>query len=433
MKISIMGTGYVGLVTGACFADLGNDVLCLDIDDAKITHLREGKIPIYEPGLSELVKRNVSEGRLQFSMDAPAAIVESEVVFVCVGTPQSSGGRPDLSAILSVADTFAYSIRQYTVLITKSTVPVGTAARLGRRISDRTDVEFDAVSNPEFLKEGAAIKDFQNPDRIVIGADTERAREIMTRLYSPHTRVNRPILFVRPQTSELIKYAANAMLAARISFMNALTPLCDEVGADIKEVANGMGLDSRIGPRFLQASPGYGGSCFPKDVRALVDMLESNQLNGSFFRAIDQVNEQHKKSHLSRLLRKKEDLNNVRVAVWGLSFKPRTDDIRESPSLTLIEQLLEKGARVSAYDPEAIENMRAIYPNIEYASTPYDAARGASAVMVMTEWDVFRNIDLARVKESMSEAILIDCRNVYDPEEVRRHGFSYTALGRAEF
>lgn len=433
MKLSIMGTGYVGLVTGACFADLGNDVVCLDIDEEKITQLREGQIPIYEPGLAELVKRNVAEGRLQFSIDAPSYIVESDVVFLCVGTPESSSGRPDLSAILSCADTFAESIREYTILITKSTVPVGTAARIRRRVADRTDVEFDVVSNPEFLKEGAAIKDFQNPDRIVIGADSERACEMMTRLYSPHTRVNRPIMFVRPQTSELIKYAANAMLASRISFMNALAPLCDELGADIKEVANGMGLDSRIGPRFLQASPGYGGSCFPKDVRALVDMLESNQLNANFFRAIDLVNEQHKKSHLNRLLRKKEDIHNQRIAVWGLSFKPRTDDIRESPSLTLIEQLLERGARVSAYDPEAIENTKTLYPDIEYASTPYEAAESASAVVVMTEWDVFRNIDLARVKETMKEPVLIDCRNVYDPEDVRRHGFNYSALGRSEF
>lgn len=436
MKIAIMGTGYVGLVTGACFADLGNDVTCLDIVETKITMLREGQIPIYEPGLAELVQRNVSEGRLEFSMDAESSIRNSEVVFVCVGTPQGSAGKPDLSAIIGAAGIFASSIRDYTVLVIKSTVPVGTSQRVCRHVSENSEVEFDVVSNPEFLKEGAAIKDFQNPDRIVIGTDSGRAKEIMRKLYFPHARINRPILFVRPQTSELIKYAANAMLASRISFMNALTPLCDKLGADIKEVANGIGLDDRIGSRFLQASPGYGGSCFPKDVRALVDMLESQQLNANFFRAIDQVNEQHKKSHLGRLLDKKSDLNGERVAVWGLSFKPRTDDIRESPSLTLIEQLVEYGAKVAAYDPEASKNAQEYFagvPGIEYVLTPYDAVRDAAAVMVMTEWDVFRNIDLERVRSVMKpDPIVIDCRNVYDPAEVRRLGFSYTALGRGE-
>ncbi|MBI4585181.1 MAG: UDP-glucose/GDP-mannose dehydrogenase family protein [Planctomycetes bacterium] len=430
MKLSILGTGYVGLVTGACFADLGNDVVCLDIDADKIRRLEEGVVPIYEPGLAELVKRNASEGRLRFSTDSPPAIAESDVVFICVGTPQADSGKADLSPFFQVAETIARSLRKYTVIVTKSTVPVGTAHRLRHFIKEHTSADFDVASNPEFLKEGAAIKDFQNPDRIVIGADSPRARDLLTRLYAPHARINRPILHVNSQTAELIKYAANGMLACRISFMNALTALCEKYGADIKEIANGIGLDSRIGPRFLQASPGYGGSCFPKDVRALVEMMESHQLNASLFRAIDQVNEQHKKSHLHRLFRWVPDLTGVKVAVWGLSFKPRTDDIRESASLTLIEQLLEHRAKVSAYDPEAAKNAARIIPKIEYAATPYEAVREASAVMVMTEWDVFRNIDLQRVKSLMRQPVMVDCRNIYEPHEMKELGFKYSGVGR---
>jgi len=431
LKLTMMGSGYVGLVTGACFADLGNDVICVDADEEKIEMLRKGRIPIYEPGLAELVIRNAEEGRLQFTVDAAPAIGAAEVVFICVGTPQRNDGKADLTQFFQVAETIGRNLRQFTVIVDKSTVPVGTAQRLTRFLQEITAVEFEVVSNPEFLKEGAAIKDFQNPDRVIIGVEGERARERMGRLYAPHARINRPILFVNPKTAELIKYAANAMLAARISFMNSLAPLCEKLGADIKDVARGMGLDTRIGPRFLQASPGYGGSCFPKDVRALVDMVESQQLNAGLFRAIDQVNEIHKKSHIARLKKFFPKLDGLQVAVWGLSFKPRTDDIRESPALTLIEGLLEAGAKVIAYDPVAVPNVRKVFPGIRYAATPYEAVEGSHAVMVMTEWDVFRNLDFVRVKELLAEPVIVDCRNIYDPNEMRRLGFRITGVGRA--
>jgi UDPglucose 6-dehydrogenase len=430
MRLSVIGSGYVGLVTGACFADLGNDVVCHDIDVEKIEALERGQVPIYEPGLEELIQRNVGEQRLVFSTHLEEAVTGREVVFLCVGTPQRSSGKADLTYVLQAAEDVARKAQEPLVLAVKSTVPVGTNGRIRRLVAETTDVSIEVVSNPEFLREGAAIKDFQNPDRIVVGAASPHAGEILGRLYAPLVRVNRPLLVTTPETAELVKYAANAMLASRISFMNALSGLCERVGADIKDVARGIGLDARIGPRFLQASPGYGGSCFPKDVRSLVDTMESYQLNASLFRAIDQVNEHHKKSHLARLQRLLPDLVARRIAVWGLAFKPRTDDIRESPALTLIEQLLEVGARVVAYDPEAATKTQAVFPGIEYAHTPYDAARDASAVVVMTEWDVFRTLDLARVRGLMREPIIVDCRNVYDPAEVVRHGFQYSAVGR---
>ncbi len=430
MKISVIGTGYVGLVTGTCFADLGNDVVCVDTDEKKTEALRDGKVPFYEPGLEEVVRRNVAEGRLSFTTDGASSIQESKVVFICVGTPQKGSGKADLSYVLSAAETIAKNLTDFTVIVDKSTVPVGTAERLTRLISEHTDVAFEVVSNPEFLREGAAVKDFQNPDRIIIGTKNPKAREILEKLYSPHARVNHPILTMNPQTAELIKYAANAMLACRISFMNALTGLCEKIGADIKDIAQGIGLDTRIGSRFLQASPGYGGSCFPKDVRSLIDILESHQINSSLFRAIDQVNEVHKKSHITRIRQFLPELTRKKIAVWGLSFKPRTDDIRESASLTVIEQLLEEGATVTAYDPEAMENTKRVFPQIQYATTPYGAVEGASAVVVMTEWDVFRNLDLDRLKTLMAKPIVIDCRNIYEPDEVTKAGFQYCGVGR---
>jgi UDPglucose 6-dehydrogenase len=430
MNLSVLGTGYVGLVSGACFADFGNDVVCYDIDEEKIQTLKDGKVPIYEPGLEELIKRNVAEGRLSFTTQVEDAIRDREAIFICVGTPQRSSGKADLTYVLQAVEQVARRMDHFLVLVTKSTVPVGTGERLTRLVRELTRVDFEVASNPEFLKEGAAIKDFQNPDRIVIGVESERAKEVMSRLYEPLARVNRPVLFMNRQTAELVKYAANAMLASRISFMNALTGLCEKIGADIKEVARGIGLDTRIGPRFLQASPGYGGSCFPKDVRSLVDILESHQVNASFFRAIDQVNDVHKKSHLARLQRFIPDLHGKKIAIWGLAFKPRTDDIRESPSLTLIEQLLELGATVTAYDPEAVANTRKVFPQIEYTHTPYDAVAGAHAVVVMTEWDVFRNLDFRRVKALMKSHVVIDCRNIYTPQEITKLGFGYAGVGR---
>ncbi|HVR73001.1 MAG TPA: UDP-glucose/GDP-mannose dehydrogenase family protein [Planctomycetota bacterium] len=430
MKLSVMGTGYVGLVTGACFADLGNDVTCFDIDEQKIQSLKNGRVPIYEPQLEELIQRGVSEDRLSFTMDLDETVRAAEIIFICVGTPQRSSGKADLTYVLQAVESIAKRMDHFLVIVDKSTVPVGTADRVAQIVRQFTDVDFEVVSNPEFLKEGAAIKDFQNPDRIIVGCESARSKEIMTRLYMPIARVNRPILFMKPQTAELVKYAANAMLASRISFMNALTGLCEKVGADIKDVAQGIGLDTRIGPRFLQASPGYGGSCFPKDVRSLVDTMEGMQLNANFFRAIDQVNELHKKSHLARIQRFIPNLRGHAVGVWGLAFKPRTDDIRESPSLTLIEQLLETGAKVTAYDPEAVENARKVFPQVTYVHTPYDAVKDASAVVLMTEWDVFRTLDFARVKSIMKRPVFIDCRNIHDPREMERLGFEYASVGR---
>ena len=431
MNISVLGTGYVGLVTGSCFADLGNDVTCIDIDKEKIEALKSGRVPIYEPGLEELIHRNVEEGRLTFTTSLDDSVKDREVVFICVGTPQKSTGKADLTHIIEAVESVAKRMNRFLVIVTKSTVPPGTAERVTRLIRELTNVDFEIVSNPEFLKEGAAIKDFQNPDRVVIGTESPRAREIMTRLYAPLARVNRPILFMNPQTAEIVKYAANAMLASRISFMNGLAGLCEKIGADIKDVAQGIGLDTRIGARFLQASPGYGGSCFPKDVRSLVDVMEGLQLNANFFRAIDQVNELHKKSHIARLQKFVPELYERKIAVWGLAFKPRTDDIRESPSLTLIEQLIEAGAKVTAYDPEAAQNTRKVFPQIGYAATPYEAVKDASGVMLMTEWDVFRNLDFRRVKSLMRQPVMIDCRNIYVPAELVELGFSYAGVGRA--
>jgi UDPglucose 6-dehydrogenase len=430
MRLSVLGAGYVGLVTAACFADLGNDVTCHDIDTDKIDRLKRGDVPIYEPGLEELIHRNVAEQRLVISADLGEAVANREVVFICVGTPQRSSGKADLTYVLQAAVDVARQAETALVLVIKSTVPVGTNTRVRRLVAEVAGAPIVVASNPEFLREGAAIKDFQNPDRIVVGAADAVARNVLGRLYAPLVRMNRPLLVTTPETAELVKYAANAMLASRISLMNALSGLCERVGADIKDVARGIGLDDRIGPRFLQASPGYGGSCFPKDVRSLVDTMESHQLNAGLFRAIDQVNEVHKKSHLTRLQRLLPDLFGRTVAVWGLAFKPRTDDIRESPALTLIEQLLEAGAGVVAYDPEAMSNAKRVFPRITYVSTPYDATREASAVFVMTEWDVFRTLDLGRVRSLMREPIIIDCRNIYDPDEIVRLGFDYAGVGR---
>ncbi|MCH2374222.1 MAG: UDP-glucose/GDP-mannose dehydrogenase family protein [Planctomycetes bacterium] len=430
MRLAVVGTGYVGLVTGACFAELGNDVTCYDIDADKIEGLDRGEVPIYEPGLKELIDRNRSEGRLEFTTKVGDAIPGRDVVFICVGTPQKHSGKAELTYVFQAAEAVVKEIDHFTVIVDKSTVPVGTARRLTRTLAEVTEQEFEVISNPEFLREGAAIKDFQNPDRIVIGTESERAKEIIARLYSSYARINRPILYMSCETAELIKYAANAMLACRISFMNSLTGLCEKIGADIKDVATGLGLDDRIGPRFLQASPGYGGSCFPKDVRSLIDILESHQVTSTLFRAIDQVNELHKKSHVARIQQFVPELNGRRIAVWGLAFKPRTDDIREAPSLTLIEQLLEEGCEVCAYDPEAAENTREFFPRIDYAENPYDAVRDAAAVVLMTEWDVFRSLDFHRVKELMAEPVVIDCRNIYDPKEIAAFGFDYLGVGR---
>jgi UDPglucose 6-dehydrogenase len=432
MKLSFFGTGYVGLVGGTCFADLGNDVLCVDINEKKIDKLNQGEIPIYEPGLEELVKRNIEKGRLRFTTNIKKGIEESDIIFNCVGTPPKENGQANLKHVLSVAKSIGKHMNGYKIIINKSTVPVGTAERVGKEIKKNLarNIDFDVVSNPEFLREGAAIKDFQNPDRIVIGVESEKAKKIMNSLYKPISRVGRPIIFMDTKSSELTKYISNAMLATRISFMNEVSSLCEKLGANIGSISRGVGLDSRIGPRFLHAGVGYGGSCFPKDVKALAHMLESCDLNANIIRAVDYVNDRQKKSVVPKLKKHLPDLENKKIAIWGLSFKPKTDDIREAPALTVIEQLQDEYAIVSAYDPEAIENTKKRLSNIEFGKTSYEVIKDADALLVLTEWDEFRGVNFDRIKNLMKQPIIFDGRNIYDPKILREKGFSYIGIGR---
>ena len=433
MKITIVGTGYVGLVTGACFADMGNDVICLDVDEKKINSLNNGIVPIYEPGLKELVEKDMKENRLKFTLEKSEAYKSSDIIFICVGTPPKSDGDADLNYVLSVArDIGKYNKKNYVVVVDKSTVPVGTAQKVTRVIQDSSNgrFKFDVVSNPEFLREGAAIRDFQNPDRIVVGSDSDRPKDIMKKLYESVARVGKPIMFTDTKSAELIKYASNAMLATKISFMNELSHLCEAVGADIKEVAKGMGLDSRIGPRFLQAGVGYGGSCFPKDVKALSQSMEKRGLTSNILMAVDYVNERQKKSLVPKLKRLFPSLDGKTITLWGLSFKPKTDDIREAPSIIIINQLLDEYSNVNVYDPEAMENMKRIFPNINYFDNMYDALKGSDVLLIVTEWDVFRFPDFERMKSLMNEPIIIDGRNIYNPDDMLNNGFKYVGVGR---
>ena len=430
MKITVIGSGYVGLVTGTCLADFGNDIICLDVDEKKIEGLKKGIVPIYEPGLKELLDRNAKQGNLTFTTDKKLAYESSDVIFICVGTPQKKNGDADLSYVFQAAEDIAKYMKSYKIIIDKSTVPVGTAEKVRRIIKEKNDNKFDVVSNPEFLREGAAVKDFQNPDRVVIGTESEKAREILGKLYASVSRVGKPVMFTDVKSAELIKYASNAMLATRISFMNELSHLCEAIGANVKEVAKGIGLDSRIGPRFLQAGAGYGGSCFPKDVRALAQSLEKHGLTSNILMAVDYTNERQKKSLVPKLKKFLPDLDGKTIAIWGLSFKPRTDDIREASSLVVIEQLQNEYAKVKAFDPEAAENAKKQIKNVELTENPYDAARDADALIIVTEWDVFRQPDLERVKKLMKSPIIIDGRNIYDPKEMEKNGFKYVGVGR---
>lgn len=436
MKLGVFGSGYVGTVTATCFADLGNQVVCCDVNSERVARLNQGDPVIYEPGLGELMQRNLKAGRLRFTTEAAPAVAGNEAIFVCVGTPPRNNGEADLRYVRQVAREIGKHMDGYKVVINKSTVPVGTYDIVRREIraaQAQRGIDFDVVSNPEFLREGAAVRDFQNPDRIVVGAASPRAQEVMERLYRPLTRTTRPILFTSIPSAELIKYASNAMLATRISFMNELSSLCEEVGADVKDVARGMGLDDRIGPRFLHAGCGYGGSCFPKDVKALIQLLEQHNLTSSLLQAVDYINERQKRSMLRRLRRLLPDLEGRTVAVWGLAFKPRTDDVREAPALTVIEELLRHYARVRLFDPEAMETGKAAIgerPEVYYATDAYDALDGADALVVLTEWDEFREPDFERMKKLMREPNLVDGRNLYDPEELERRGFRCQAVGR---
>ena len=436
MKITIVGTGYVGLVSGACFAEMGVDVTCVDTDREKIGMLREGRIPIYEPGLEELVRRNAAEGRLHFATDLAECLDRSEAVFSAVGTPPGEDGAADLTHVLDVARTFGRHIRKYTVLVTKSTVPVGTARRIGQTIREELrargeEVPFDVAANPEFLKEGAAIKDFMSPDRVVVGVESERARRLLSRLYRPFLINNFRVLFMDIASAEMTKYAANAMLATRISFMNDIANLCERVGADVEMVRKGIGSDARIGTKFLYPGCGYGGSCFPKDVKALARTGREYGNPMRIVEAVDRVNEEQKKIVYDKLRRILGPLEGKTVALWGLAFKPETDDVRESPALVTVRLLLEAGAAVRAYDPAAMETARRqLGGAVTYARTIYDAAEGADAIALMTEWKQFRMPSWSRLKSVMRGDLVVDGRNIFDRDEVVAAGFRYVGIGK---
>ena len=432
MKIALMGCGYVGLVTGACLSNLGNDVICVDIDEAKVDNLRKGIIPFFEPGLRDLVEMNLTQKRLMFTTDSELAIKSSDVIFVAVGTPSDKDGKADLSAVLSAAEHLARYIDRYKVVIVKSTVPVGTCHKIRDFIRQKMKkpVEFDLVSNPEFLREGEAVNDFMIPDRIVIGVDNGKAKDILLAIYSPVERAGRPIVVTDVKSSELIKYASNAMLAARISFMNELSHLCEKVGADVKVIARGIGLDNRIGTRFLQAGVGYGGSCFPKDVRALIHMMKDYGCSSIMLESVDQVNELQKHSVLPKVQMLVPDLKGKKVAVWGLSFKPKTDDMRDAPSIPIINELQKLGAEVHAFDPVSERNARRILSNVNYAETPFGALEGAQCLVIVTEWDLFRELDKNRMKQLMAAPNIVDGRNIYEPSEMHALGFNYIGIGR---
>ncbi len=433
MKLTVIGTGYVGLVTGVGFSNLGNDVICLDVDQKKIDLLKKGQIPIYEPGLGEIFERNLKGGRLQFTTDAQKAVEQSEIIFVCVGTPPNDQQEADLTAVKSVAASIGRYMNDYKVVVNKSTVPVGTADVVKKIILDHQEkaVAVDVVSNPEFLREGAAVKDFENPDRIIIGADADRAREVMTSLYRSVTRTGRPIMQTSVRSAEIIKYASNAMLATRISFMNQLGYLCEKVGADIRDVARGMGLDGRIGSRFLHAGIGYGGSCFPKDVKALIATLKQHDCPADLFEAVHRINESQKTVIIDKL-KSVLEIEGARVALWGLSFKPKTDDIREAPAVQIVNALTALGATIQAYDPVAMDNAKKELTDdaISFFDSPYEAIRDCDALVLATEWDEFRSLDMRAVKVLLKQPIVLDGRNIYDPGEMRELGFTYLSIGR---
>jgi UDPglucose 6-dehydrogenase len=433
VRVAVIGTGYVGLVVGACLAETGNDVACADVDAAKIEALRQNKIPIYEPGLEELVERNQSQQRLQFTTDVARAIGGAEVIFIAVGTPPDEDGSADLTHVLAVAETIGRSITREVVIVTKSTVPVGTAERVRAVVSKFAQYPFHMCSNPEFLKEGAAVDDFMKPDRVVLGAESDHARSVMTEVYAPFVRTGRPIIFMDIASAEMTKYAANAMLATRISFMNEIANLCERVGANVDLVRKGIGSDTRIGPSFLFPGPGYGGSCFPKDVKALLKTSQDYGMPLNVLNAVEEANEQQKR----RLFEKLEaalngKLRGSHIALWGLAFKPNTDDMREAPALTLIDGLLAAGATVVAHDPAAMpECRRRLGDRICYADSNYEALDGADALVIVTDWNEYRHPDFNRMKKALRHPVIIDGRNLYNADRLRSLGFLYDSIGRA--
>ncbi|HEX6859851.1 MAG TPA: UDP-glucose/GDP-mannose dehydrogenase family protein [Caulobacteraceae bacterium] len=433
MRVAMIGTGYVGLVSGACFADFGHTVCCIDKDEGKIQRLREGIMPIYEPGLDQLVAGNVREGRLSFDTDATEAVKNADAVFIAVGTPSRRGdGYADLSYVHAAAREIAAMISGFTVVVTKSTVPVGTGDEIEQIIRQvRPDAQFAVVSNPEFLREGAAIEDFKRPDRVVVGTEDQRAREVLAELYRPLYLNETPMVFTDRRTSELIKYAANGFLAMKITFINEMADLCEAVGADVQQVARGIGLDVRIGGKFLHAGPGYGGSCFPKDTLALVRTATDAGSPLELIETTVRVNDQRKKAMARKIAAALGgDLKGKRIGVLGLTFKPNTDDMREAPSLEIIPAVQAQGAEVSAFDPEGMHEAEALLPGVRFAGGPYEAVEGADALVILTEWDQFRALDLDRVKLLMRTPVVIDLRNVYKPDDIRARGFAYTSIGR---
>lgn len=436
MNIAIVGTGYVGLVSGTCFSDMGINVTCVDVDQSKIDNLKNGIIPIYEPGLEEMVKKNIKASRLKFETDLTKVLDDVDVVFSAVGTPPDEDGSADLKYVLAVARTIGQNINKYTVVVTKSTVPVGTAAKVKATIQAELDrrgveVEFDVASNPEFLKEGAAIKDFMSPDRVVVGVESERARKIMSRLYKPFMLVNDRMIFTDIPSAEMIKYAANAMLATRISFMNDIANLCELVGADVNMVRKGIGSDNRIGKKFLYPGCGYGGSCFPKDVKALIKTAEKVGYPMSVLKAVEEVNERQKEVLFNKLMKHfNGDINGKNIAIWGLAFKPETDDMREAPSLILIDKIIAAGGKVKVFDPIAInECKRRIGDKVAYGDDMYDAALDADALLLVTEWREFRFPNFAILGKVMKEKVIIDGRNIYDRNELNQNDFTYYKIG----
>ena len=433
MHIGIIGTGYVGLVTGACFAEFGVYATCIDKDEKKIRSLKKGEIPFYEPGLEGLVKKNIKNGRLRFSTKIQDAVDTSLVIFIAVGTPPRGDGSADMRYVDSVAEEIAGNIKGYKVIVTKSTVPVGTGARLTKIISKRLkeQVDFDMVSNPEFLREGAAIEDFMRPNRVVIGAKSQQAVAIMKDLYRPLYLIETPFVITDVETAELIKYASNSFLAVKISFINELSNLCDRVGADVHMVAKGMGLDHRIGAKFLHPGPGYGGSCFPKDTRALLTIAANSGMELGIVNAAVQANERQKSIMIDKIKQGLGDLKGKTIAVLGLSFKPNTNDMREAPSISIIEKLLKEQVKVKVFDPIAMDDAKAIFhAKIKYAKGPYDCVKGADALIILTEWNEFRNLELVKIKTLLKTPNFFDLRNIYEPGKMKRLGFNYFCVGR---
>ena len=431
-KIAVIGTGYVGLVTGTCFAETGNQVICVDIDEAKVNRMKNGEVPIYEPHLDVLFERNIKAGRLSFTTDLETGIKDAEIIFLALPTPPGEDGSADLSYILGVANQLGNLISDYKVIVDKSTVPVGTAEKVHHAIAKNAKVPFDVVSNPEFLREGYAVDDFLKPDRVVIGTSSDRAQKVMEQLYKPFVRQGNPIIFMDEKSAELTKYAANSFLATKITFMNEVANFCELVGADVDKVRIGIGSDTRIGKRFLFPGIGYGGSCFPKDVQALVKSGREENFEFEILNAVMAVNESQKTILMPKIKNFfRGNLNGKKIALWGLAFKPDTDDIREAPALYMIDALLKEGAEITAYDPEAMPNVKRLMGDeIKYATNEYDALHQADALIICTEWGVFRNPDFEKVKSSMNDAVIFDGRNLFDIEEMTQLGFYYNSIGR---